>query len=144
MKASSCRVKANYIQLKAIFNCRLYRVLHGRETRLSKYTGWERLVFRKTEDECTGENFTKLLEDTYALVKDLSGGYILSGLMIHNYHWDHENFIDPNAQLIIDSLSVFITKMNPAEGKDFDNFNGFDRYGCGEAIPLTETFPNRL
>ena len=144
LKASSCSVKANYLQLKVIFKCRLYIALHGREMRLSKYSGWERLILRKTEDECTGENFNKWLENTYALVKKLSGGGILKGLMIYNYYWDRENFIDPNAQLIIDALSIFITKMNPVEGKDFKNFNGFDRYICGEPIPLIETFPNRL
>ena len=72
--------------------------------RLRKYTGWERLELRKSEDELTGENFTKLLEDTYALVKDYSGGDILRGLMIHSYRWDHQNLIDPDIQHIIDAL----------------------------------------
>ena len=112
--------------------------------RLSKYSGWERLVLRKTEDECTGENFNKLLENTYALVKKLSGGDILKGLMISCYYWDNESYIDPKAQLISNALSVFITKMNPVEGKDFDNYNSYDRFSSVESTPLTEAFPNRL
>ena len=128
MKTPSYRAKEKYLQLKTIFNCRLYIALHGREMKRSKSTGWERLLLRKTEDECTGENFSKLLKNTYALVKKYSGGDILKGLMIHDHCWDHQNFIDPDAQRIIDSLSVFITKMDLLEGIDFDNFNGFDSY----------------
>ena len=112
--------------------------------RQRKYTGWERLVLMKTEDELTGENFSKLLKVTYALVKDFSGGDILIGLMIHSDRWDHQCIMDGRAQCIIDTLSVFITKMNPEEGKDFDTFNGFSAYDYGDEIPLTETFPNRL
>ena len=126
MKTSCYKVIANYIKLKVIFNCRLYRALHGSETWLSKCNGWERFVFWKTEKFFIRENFTKLLEDTYALVKDLSGGDILKGLMIHNYSWDKVNYINPDAQRIIDALSIFITKMDPEEGKDFIGFNGFD------------------
>ena len=144
MNILSSIIEAKYTKLKAYFNCRLYRALHGRAAKFHKHSGWEKLIFRKTEDECTGENFSKWLEDTYALVKDYSGENILRGLMIHNYHWDHINYIDPDAQLIIDVLSIFITRINPKEGQKFISFNGFDMYPCGDKLPLTKKFPNRL
>ena len=128
MNISSSRIEAKYTKLKTYFNCRLYRALHGRAAKFQKHSGWQKLIFRKTEDECTGENFSKWLEDTYALVKDFSGGDILIGFMYNNYIWEDVNYIDADVHLIINVLSIFITRMNPEEGKKFINFSGFSMY----------------
>ena len=73
-----------FLRLKAAYECCLYRKLYGRVTRLNKYSEWERLIFRKTEEESTGENLKKWTEETYQLVKNYTGGEILRGLMVYN------------------------------------------------------------
>ena len=42
--------------------------------------------------------------------------------MIYCDRWDHQCIIDQYAQRIVDALSVFITKMSPEDGKDFEYF----------------------
>ena len=82
METTNYVVQMTYIKLKTVFRCRLYREFYGKEARLNRYTGWERLIFRKTEKECTGENFKKWMKNTYKLVANISGRELLTRLMV--------------------------------------------------------------
>ena len=96
-----------------------------------------------TEEDWTLENFDKLLEDTYSLVRDCSGKEILNGLCVYSFHWDHQYFLDYEVKLIINALSIFITKVDPDQGKKFDNFNGFNDHEGGEEMPFLNVFINK-
>ena len=125
MKAESDIVHAFYHYLRGIFNYWLYRGLYGRETRLKKYPGWEGLIFIKTEDECTGDNFKNLMEETYALATKYTGGEILEGLMIFCDYFDHENFLYGDISNIISVLTLLISKVSDEDSKCFSGFSGF-------------------
>ena len=125
MKAESDIVHAFYHYLRGIFNYWLYRGLYGRETRLKKYPGWEGLIFRKTEDECTGDNFKNLMEETYTLATKYTGGEILEGLMIFCDFFDHEYFLYGDISSIISVLTLLISKVSDEDSKSFYWFSGF-------------------
>ena len=97
-----------------------------------------------TEKDWTPENFDKLLEDTYSLVRECSGKEILNGLCVYSFHWDHQYFLNYEVKLIINALSIFITKVDPVQGKKFDSFNGFNDPEGGEEMPFLDVFINRL
>ena len=138
-------VQMTYIKLKTIFRCRLYRAIHGREARLKRYTGWESLIFRKTEKECTGDNFKKWMEDTFKLLANYTGKELLCGLTVGEEDFDRENYYQvPNIKIIIDAFSIFIWKIDSEEGKQFDSYEGFKSMYSWDAKNQTGTFQNRL
>ena len=145
MNISSSIIKEKYTKLKYYFNCRMHRELHGRAAIFHKHSGWEKLIFTKTEDECTGENFSKWLENTYALVKDYSETDLYKGLEIYEFDlWDRNDYIDSDALHLRELLSIFIKIMNSKEEKSPDTFNEFDMNACKEELPQTKSYSNKL
>ena len=84
------------------------------------------------------------MEDTYKLVANYSGKELLTGLMISNYSFDHQYFLESDVRLIINALSIFISKINKEEGELFYNFEGFAFVSERDDLSLANTFSNNL
>ena len=63
--------------------------------------------------------------------------------MISNYSFDHQYFLESDVGLIINDLSIFISKIDK-EGELFYNFGGFEAVSERDDLSLVYTFPNNL